>query len=152
MAGQPITRTHLERIEQADIGSILDQLAEGYRISEIAPQLGVSRAFLSTYLNSTTDGREALAVAREIAQRARKHGRTSRLCAPLADAKHDQVQGWITARLSPTNRDAGSGMAMGRASNDHLSALQQLRSERANPPPPHVTPEPQEQANTPAPV
>jgi hypothetical protein len=142
MSGQPTTRTYLERIEQADIGSILDQIAEGYRISEIAPQLGVSRGFLSTHLNATALGRECLAVARETAQRGRKHGRTSRLCAPLADAKHDQFQGWLTAHLSPTRQVAPIAEAGTAACllADHLAALQQMRVERAAPPQQQPTP------------
>jgi len=138
MPGQPITRSYLEKIEQADISSILNQIAEGYRISEIAPAIGVSRAFLSTYLNSTSIGRESLAVAREIAQRARKHGRTSRMCVPIADGKREQVRGWLMARLSLAHSGSGSGSGSGgvtaeRASRDHLIALQQLRAERAAP-------------------
>jgi len=129
MSGQPITHTYLERIEQADVRDILDQIAEGYRISEIAPQIGVSRAFLSTYLNSTPDGRECLAVAREIAQRNRKHGHTSRWCAPIADKKCGELQGWLANRLSLPN--TGGAAAMRRAPADHLATMQQLRAERA---------------------
>jgi hypothetical protein len=145
MAGQPITRSYLERIEQADISRVLDQIAEGYRISEIAPQIGVSRAFLSTHLNSTSIGREALAVARELAQMKRTHGRTSRMCAPVADGKREQVQGWLMARLSLTHSGAGSedgGAVAGRASRNHLAALQQIRLARAEPHQHPITPAP----------
>jgi hypothetical protein len=150
MAGQPITRTYLERIEQADIRKILNQIAEGYRISEIAPQIGVGRAFLSTHLNSTSLGRECLAVAREIAQRTRKHGRTSRLCAPIADEKREQLRGWLAAQLVLPNM--GGAAAMERAPNDHLAALRELQNERLTAPQHHVTPEPQHQPTPPAPA
>src|ERR1700676_1910183 len=145
MAGQPITRSYLEKIEQADISKILNQIAEGYRISDIAPAIGVSRAFLSTYLNSTGIGRESLAVAREMAQMKRKHGRTSRLCVPVADGKREQVQGWLMARLSLTHSgsDTSGGVMAKRASSEHLLALQQLRTERAAPGQQPITSAPQ---------
>ncbi len=133
MSGNPITHTYLERIEQADIRKILNQIADGYRISDIAPQIGVSRAFLSTHLHATALGRQCLAVAKEIAQRNRKHGHLSTWCAPVADKKREQLEGWLAAQLALPNM----GAAKARTPDDHLAALQLLRAERA--------PEPQHQ-------
>jgi hypothetical protein len=146
MSGQPITHTYLERIEQADIREIYNQIAEGYRISEIAPQIGVSRAFLSTHLHSTDLGRECLAVAKEIAQRNRKRGHTSRWCAPIADQKREQLEGWLAAQLALPNM----GAAKARTPDDHLAALQQLRDERAEAPQPPLTAAPKGLPYTPA--
>ncbi len=148
MSGQPVTHTYLERLEQADVRKILNQIAEGYRISEIAPEIGVSRAFLSTHLNSTALGRECLAVAREIAQRERKRGHTSRWCAPIADQKREQLQSWLAAQLALPN--TGGGAAMERASTDHLAALQHLQAERSTPPNPQPAPAAQGLPYTPA--
>jgi hypothetical protein len=146
MSGQPITRTYLERIEQADIRKIYNQIAEGYRISEIAPQIGVSRAFLSTHLHATGLGRECLAVAKEIAQRNRERGHLSRWCAPIADQKREQLEGWLAAQSALPNM----GAAMARTPDDHLAALQQLRDERATEPQHQLTPAPTTLPYTPA--
>src|SRR5258708_33486998 len=113
MSAQAVTHTHLKRIEQAHVRKILNQSAEGYRISEIAPQIGVSRAFLSTHLHSTDLGRQCLAVAKEIAQRNRKRGHTSRWCAPIADQKREQLEEWLASDLALPN--TGGNAAMERA-------------------------------------
>jgi hypothetical protein len=128
MAGQPITRAFLEKIEREDVSSILNRIADGESIAAIAGTIGVSRAFLSAYMNSTPTGREAVGIAREIAQRERKRGRVSRMCGPAAERKREQVQGWVLARLSMTNGNGGTASAE-RASTQHLAALKQLRLE-----------------------
>jgi hypothetical protein len=138
MAGQPITRTYLARIEAADIAEIYNQVANGKKIAAIAATIGVSRAFLSMYLNSSPESKEALALAREAAAAAappsKRCGTGGVMFAYVMEKTLPQVKDWTIARLSLANSGKGSGGASAdRASANHLAALKQLRDERAAP-------------------
>jgi hypothetical protein len=68
MAGTPIRRAFIARIqERGGVGVILDQIAAGKKIPQIAPGLGVSRPFLADYLRTLPGGRAAVQIARSLA-------------------------------------------------------------------------------------
>jgi hypothetical protein len=65
MAAQKITREYIARIEKAGgVAAVLDRVAGGETLGTIARGLGMSRSFLSGYMNSEPTGKEALRVAR----------------------------------------------------------------------------------------
>ncbi len=157
MAGQPVTRTYLSRIEAADIAEIYNQVAQGKKIAAIAATIGVSRAFLSMFLNSTPESKEALTLAREAAAAAappsKRCGTGGVLFAYTTEKTLPQVKEWLIARLSlATNGKGSGGASAGRASTDHLAALQQLQAERATAPHRQLTPVPTTLPYTPAPA
>ncbi len=148
MAGQPITRTYLARIEAADISEIYNQVAQGKKIAAIAATIGVSRAFLSMFLNSTPESKEALALAREAAAAAappsKRCGTGGVMFAYTTEKTLPQVKGWLLARVSLANSGKGSGgVSADRAPASHLEALKQLQAEKATAPNPQLTTEPQ---------
>jgi hypothetical protein len=65
MAGQKITREYIARIEKAGgVAAVLDRVAGGETLGTIARRLGMSRSFLSGYMNSEPPSKEALRLAR----------------------------------------------------------------------------------------
>lgn len=132
MAGRPILRAYLERVEAAGVQNILNRLAEGESIAAIARTIGTSRSFLSTFLHSTPEGVEAVAVAREIAAetgpKSKGSGTHSEMYGWAKDAALPHLKDWLAARLSFSHRGPRGA---DRAQADHLAALQQLRTERA---------------------
>jgi hypothetical protein len=143
MAGRPILRAYLAQVEKVGIQTILNRLAGGESIAAVARAIHTSRQFLSTFLNSTPEGVEALAVAREIAAasgpKSKGSGTHSEMYGWIQDSTRPHLKDWITARLSLTH--SGHHGAE-RASTDHLQALQQLRAERTAAPQHDLTPEP----------
>ena len=138
MAGKPITRTYLARIEAADISEIFNQVAQGKKIAVIAATIGVSRAFLSLFLNSTPESKEALALAREAAAAAappsKRCGTGGVLFSYTTEKTLPQVKDWLLARMALANGGKGSGRgAADLAPANHLAALEQLRAERQIP-------------------
>lgn len=131
MAGRPILRAYLARVEEVGIKNILNRLADGASIAAVARTIGTSRCFLSTFLNSTVEGVEALAVAREIAaatgRKSKGYGTRSEMYCWAKDSARPQLTDWMAARLSLSHSGHRGGE---RASTDHLAALQQLRTER----------------------
>ena len=145
MAGKPITRTYLARIEAADISEIYNQVAQGKKIAAIAATIGVSRAFLSLFLNSTPESKEALVLAREAAAAAappsKRCGTGGALFSYTTEKTLPQVKGWLLARLALANGGKGSGGASADLTPaNHLAALKQLRDERATPDQSPLTP------------
>jgi len=133
MAGRPILRAYLALVEKMGIQNILNRLAEGESITAVARTIGTSRCFLSTFLNSTPEGVEALAVARQIAAESRQksgYGTRSESYRWAKDAARPHLNDWLTTRLSLTHSGPRGAE---RASADHMAALRQLRVERATP-------------------
>jgi len=114
------------------VQNILNRLADGASIAAVARTIGTSRCFLSTFLNSTPEGVEALAVAREIAAAAgpksKGYGTRSEMYGWAKDSARPQLTDWMSARLSLSHSGPRGAE---RASSDHLAALQQLQAERA---------------------
>jgi hypothetical protein len=133
MAGRPILRAYLARVDEVGVQNILNRLADGESIAAVARTIGTSRCFLSTFLNSTPEGVDALAVAREIAAatgpQSKGYGTRSEMYGWAKDAARPQLTGWLAARLSLSHRGPRGG---GQARADHLAALRQLQSEREN--------------------
>jgi hypothetical protein len=147
VAGRPILRAYLDRVEGAGVQNILNRLAGGESIAAIARSIGTSRPFLSTFLNSTPEGVEALALAREIAAangpKSKGSGTRSGMYGWAKDAARPQLAGWLASvSLSHTGPQGAE-----RAQANHLDALKQLRAERTGPQP-SVSPAPQHQLTT----
>ncbi len=70
MAGKPISRAYAALIDKVGISTILDKVANGETMGAIAQSIGVSRWFLSTYLNRDDYVSDALDMCR--AQAAQK--------------------------------------------------------------------------------
>ena len=71
MAGQPIRRAYEAKIEKIGIQNILQRVEDGENLKTIAEALGMSRTFLSTYLNRDAYTADALHLCRALAARAR---------------------------------------------------------------------------------
>ncbi len=151
MAGRPILRAYLAQVEKVGIQTILNRLADGESITAVARAIHTSRQFLSTFLNSTPEGVEALAIAREIAAatgpKSKGSGTRSEMYGWTQDSTRPHLKDWMAARLSLSHSGHRGGE---RASTDHLAALQQLRDERAAEPQHQLTPAPTTLPYTPA--
>ena len=131
MAGRPILRAFLTRVEEVGVQAILDRIAGGESIAAIARSMHTSRTLLSTFLNSTPEGVECLAIAREIAvangPKSKGSGTHSEIYSWAQDAARPHLNNWLTATLSLTHSGSRGGEG---ASSAHLAALQQLSAER----------------------
>ena len=150
MAGRPILRAYLALVEKIGIQTILNRLAEGESITAVARTIGTSRCFLSTFLNATPEGVEALAIARQLAAESRQKsgcGTRSESYGWAKDAARPHLNDWITTRLSLTHNGPRGAE---RASANHLAAHQQLQAERATHGQHQLAPTPQGLPFTPA--
>jgi hypothetical protein len=151
MAGRPILRAFLTRVEEVGVQTILNRIADGESIAAIARTMHTSRTLLSTFLNSTPEGVECLGVAREIAAatgpKSKGSGTHSEMYGWVQESTRPHLKDWLSARLSLSHTGPRGGE---RASANHLEALQQLRAERAAAPQHQVTPAPQGLPYTPA--
>ncbi|GEM_PF-4607994 len=64
MAGKPISRMYEDRIFAYGVEKIYDRVENGETIKAIALDLGMSRGWLSTYLNHDDSAAELLALCR----------------------------------------------------------------------------------------
>jgi hypothetical protein len=67
MAGRAISSAYREKIEEVGVFSILERVESGDTLRNIAKSLGMSRPFLSTFLNRDRVTAEALCIARAMA-------------------------------------------------------------------------------------
>jgi hypothetical protein len=101
MAGQPVTRLYLARVqERGGAGAILDSLAAGEKIQELARGLGVSRSFLSDYMLKLPGGSAAMWLARCLATEAGARASFTRAEALIKTGSHQSADAveWIRAR------------------------------------------------------
>jgi hypothetical protein len=64
MAGKPISRIYETRILDYGVAKIFDRVENGETLKDIATSLGMSRGWLSTFLNQDPCAGECLALAR----------------------------------------------------------------------------------------
>lgn len=105
MAGKPITRAYTALVDKVGISNILDRVANGETMGVIAASIGVSRWFLSTYLNKDDFVADALDMCR--AQAAQK-----RLAAHPKGVGSREARRWVA-----------------EAPALHLAALKAIRSQ-----------------------
>jgi hypothetical protein len=67
LAGKVISSAYREKIEEFGVFSILERVESGDTLQNIAKSLGMSRPFLSTFLNRDRFTAEALCIARAMA-------------------------------------------------------------------------------------
>jgi len=131
MAGRPILRAYLEQVENLGVQNILNRISEGDSIAAVARSMGVSRSFLSTFLNSTAEGVECLALARELAAavspRSKGSGTHSEVYGWAQTSARPRLNDWMAARLSLSHSGPRGAE---KAQSNHLAALQQLHIER----------------------
>src|SRR5207253_1053447 len=90
VAGRPIARAYMARIEKFGIVNILDLIADGETMNSVADKVQVNRWFLSTYLNKDSYVADALTLCR--AQAAQK-----RLAAHPKGEGPTDVRRWVEA-------------------------------------------------------
>ena len=88
MAGKPISRAYAALIEKVGISTILDKVANGETMGSIASGIGVSRWFLSTYLNRDTYVADALNLCRA-------HAAHKRLAAHPKEMGGREARQWV---------------------------------------------------------
>jgi hypothetical protein len=90
MAGKPITRAWEVKVEQFGVVRVLERVSYGDTMGHIAQSIGVSRWFLSTFLNKDRYVVSALHLCRALAAGCRLD-----MC-PEVEGGHD-VRAWVAA-------------------------------------------------------
>jgi hypothetical protein len=88
MAGKVISTAYREKIEEVGVFSILERVKSGDTLQNIAKSMGMSRPFLSTFLNRDRYTAEALCIARAIAA-------TKRLTAHPGEGEQLGARKWL---------------------------------------------------------
>lgn len=110
MAGKHVSQAYIARICDYGIGRVFERVENGETIKSIAVSLGMSRAFLSTFLNKDHVSAELLALCRVVAAHRRL-------------AAHPEGEGRPEARNYSTNGPAIHLEALGLISRRTVSVM-----------------------------